>query len=95
MSWFFTDKPLHTPIYGEIPHYNLEKFFNDFYLSFEHIGCVENSASVNQALKFATGKDRQLVNTKNQTTRVNSDPQTLSKGEYDRLFEVTDFITDS
>ena len=88
-SWFFTDKPL--PIYGETSHNKLERLFNDFYSSIENIGCIENSDSVSQALKFATGKDTHLVTTKNQTTRVNSGPQTLSKGEYDRLFDITDF----
>ena len=91
MSWFFTDKPLHSPIYGETSHNKLERLFNDFYSSIENIGCIEESDSVNQALKFATGKDTHLFTTKNQTTRVNSDPQTLSKGEYDRLFDITDF----
>ena len=71
--------------------HKLKKLFNDFYSSFEHIGCAENSDSVNQVLKFATGKDTKLVNLKYQTFRVNSAPQTLSKGDYDRLFEVADF----
>ena len=91
MSWFFTNKPTAHLDHENIPHHELEKNFTDFYSSFGHISCIEDSESINQSLKFATGKDTPLVTTKNQTDRTNSDPQTLSRVEFDRLFELTSF----
>ena len=91
MSWFFTDKPTTAHDHQDASHHELEKNFTDFYSSFGRFGCIEDSESINQSLKFATGKDTPPVTTKNQTDRTNSDPQTLSRVEFDHLLELTSF----
>jgi hypothetical protein len=91
LSWFFTDEPLQKQVFTETPHHMLEKNFNNFYANFEHIACIEDAHSVTQALTFATGNAAPLATTRNQTNRENSEIHSLSKAEYDRLFELTSF----
>jgi hypothetical protein len=91
MSWFFTDERINCRDYRHTSHHTLEKSFNNFYANFEHLACVEDHDSVTQALKFATGKEAPLATIKNRTNPANSQVQSLSKAEYDRLFELTSF----
>ena len=90
-SWFFTNSICNPASYPAPIIQNFDESFDKAIHKIKHFACIEDPASVERVLRFATESNAPFTQKENITKRSESEKSSLSQSEYTSLFDLTRF----